>query len=862
MAPHKHATLNVTHGGLLARIFSFPMRLPLLLLLLPFILPAQDLRVVGDDDVERLVREVFSSGQCETITNIAAIGDNPLSLGYFEGGQSSVGFGRGIIVSTGDASLAVGPNEDTDTGYAHSERSTADLDLSSVSTGIIYDRAGIEFDFVPLTSTVTFRYVFASEEYCDFVGREFNDVFGFFISGPGIDGPYDRGAENIARLPRSGEAVSINNVNFGTNSEYYLDNEFPVVRRVNGCGGPGRPGPRFELIEYDGQTTILTATINVRPCQTYHLRMLIGDVRDRQLDSAVFLEAGSFNLGGSVTLGNAADDDAPVVVNEGCPGGEVFVRRGPDSDPTAPQTVEYRIGGASTVTEGADVDVGTGTVTLLPGEDSVAIPILAFTDELTEGEETAWLYLDVPCACYNDSVQIIIAEPGPLEIGLTEAFYCPGTPSTLRPRVTGGLPPYTYQWGFGSEEARPTLPAPLPDTLRLTVNDACGNTTQRAIPSSPSAPPTFSSPPQTLIGCRGSTVDMNIVLGGQAPFALSYAIGDRVEEATFTGDALQAWALSEGGRYRLIGLRDEACAIQLDSIFEVNFTGPTITARLTQPSCAGEDDGRIEIDHLRSNGPFEYEFTGAPSNGLIFTNLPAGNYTARVTDADGCSDFRELELLESEPIRPPRIDCDLLRRPPLATSAEGGAPPYRYSVDGSEFFGDGGLSGLEGGVNYDLRVRDSRGCEVEFDDFYWPVASRRLVRLPNFIDQELGGRASIELEYLVPTSQISTYRWQPAELFDCATCPRPTVRASESRSVSLVVQDIYGCTDSLVTQIAIDERIPVYVPNIFSPNDDGFNDEISSLRQPQPGRPVWKASVSTRGGAHWSIKTPTLGRWS
>ena len=94
------------------------------------------------------------------------------------------------------------------------------------STG---DAAILEFDFVPSSDTVSFNYVFTSEEYLGFVNSPFNDVFAFLISGPGITGPYaspngfPNGAMNIAEVPNSNPSlpITISTVNDTTNSQYY-----------------------------------------------------------------------------------------------------------------------------------------------------------------------------------------------------------------------------------------------------------------------------------------------------------------------------------------------------------------------------------------------------------------------------------------------------------------------------------------------------------------------------------------------------------------------------------------------------------------------------------------------------------------
>uniref|UniRef100_UPI004048BDF9 choice-of-anchor L domain-containing protein n=1 Tax=Flavobacterium sp. TaxID=239 RepID=UPI004048BDF9 len=160
----------------------------------------------------------------------------------------------------------------------------------------------LEFDFVTIHTSVTFRYVFGSEEYNNGVDSnyqctEFNDKFGFLISGPGISGGqgFSNDARNMAILP-NGSQVSINAVNDGVispegdSSACLLSNPDWVENVVS-----SEFSGRIDGTHLNGNTQILTASqSNLTPGQTYHIKLIITDVSDGSLDSVVYLEGGSF----------------------------------------------------------------------------------------------------------------------------------------------------------------------------------------------------------------------------------------------------------------------------------------------------------------------------------------------------------------------------------------------------------------------------------------------------------------------------------------------------------------------------------------------------------------------------------------
>lgn len=200
------------------------------------------------------------------------------SRGSFTGGPGNLGLGNGIILTSGNIQLAPGPNLLTGAGAVNSTPGDSDLEMLSGAGYASYDACVLEFDFIPYYPFVWFQFVFASEEYTEYVGSAFNDVFGFFISGPGIEGPYSRNSKNIALLPGTEIPVSINNINPDMNSQYFVMNE-------------------EDFIQYDGFTTVLTAESEVVPMETYHIKLAISDIGDFIFDSGVLLQASSFCSG-------------------------------------------------------------------------------------------------------------------------------------------------------------------------------------------------------------------------------------------------------------------------------------------------------------------------------------------------------------------------------------------------------------------------------------------------------------------------------------------------------------------------------------------------------------------------------------
>lgn len=216
-------------------------------------------------------------GNCVQISNVTYNAGNGTSALY----SNFPGFGDGIIITTGQAAFAVGPNDESSAGIDNFLPGDLLLDQQIVGYQT-YNATILEFDFVASYSgNVSVDYVFGSEEYEEFVNSSFNDVFGFFVSGGNING-----VQNIALIPGTTTPVAINNVNMLLNSQYYVNND-------NGTE-----------VEYDGFTVPLTATFYADSGMVYHLKIAIADAGDGVFDSAVFLKTSALNtqsLSGNVT---------------------------------------------------------------------------------------------------------------------------------------------------------------------------------------------------------------------------------------------------------------------------------------------------------------------------------------------------------------------------------------------------------------------------------------------------------------------------------------------------------------------------------------------------------------------------------
>ncbi|PWL24501.1 MAG: hypothetical protein DCO96_13555 [Fluviicola sp. XM-24bin1] len=403
---------------------------------------------------------------------------------FFDENGTGFAIGSGVLLTSGNGDAAVGPNNAT--GLSNNTPPTSqvgsDPHLSAIANGPVQNGIVLEFDFIPSGDTLSFNYMFGSEEYPEFAPPQsstFNDAFGFFLWGPGITGPYvlggyPNGGQNIAVVPGTTTPVTINNVNPITNAAYYLDN----------AGGAAHGN----AIQYDGTTTTLSANASVQCGQTYHIKLAICNVTDTGWDSGVFIQANSFASEAVQVAVATVSGDTTVI--EGCSTAELqFIR--PQSQTGDTLIINYDITG--TATNGTDFPLLPNPVTFLPGDDTLTLTIDPIQDGIPDNMEFITITTTTITVCGDtivssgtlwiiDSVDIDVQAPDPTAYCVNDSV------QVIAQVLSGGEPPYTYSWDDPNNQTSDTAYlATIQNGTQgsidyiVTATDACGYTGQDTV---------------------------------------------------------------------------------------------------------------------------------------------------------------------------------------------------------------------------------------------------------------------------------------------------------------------------------------------------------------------------------------------
>ncbi|MEI6410795.1 MAG: choice-of-anchor L domain-containing protein, partial [Bacteroidota bacterium] len=765
-----------------------------------------NLSTTGGITANSLVTNTLIGGNCFDVTNITSAG-NSASRGTFTNGGTNIGLNTGVVLCTGNVNILPGPNNNNGANGGFNTNSTDDPDLATLSTGNQWDLSKIEFDFTPTASMLQFNFVFGSEEYCEYVGSQFNDVFGFFISGPGISG-----TQNIALIPGTSTPVTINNVNHNSNTSYYVNN--------NNGGAACNNLPPFAINEcqLDGFTTVLTATANVTPCGTYHIKLAIADIQDAAFASAVFLKANSFDAGGQAKA-QPIYPAGQQFVYEDC-GNTGFIRfyRG-TGDASQPLVINFTVSG--TATPGDDYAPLTSPITIPAGQTEILIPVTVFADLLIEGDETIVIAIEDACSCQQQNVTFTIKDKPPLDVDLNDVTICGGTSTTLTPAVTGGLSPFTYHWNTNASTQSITVNTQGTNTYTVTVTDHCGTTAtaQSTVSINPSPTAALSG---SGVFCAGVSNPINLTVNftGVGPWDLTYNAAGNQTTTTFNTSPGTIIA-TDPGNYNLVSV---VSANGCPGTVSGNVTLNQITVNLNvvphDPPCFGANGGSINASANGGAGPFTYLWSNNATSANL-TNIGPGTYSVTVTNGNGCTATQSVTLTE-----PPQLTATIASSGNIDCTkpqgnadlqVDGGTPSYTYHWSNNSTAED---PTFNTGGTYSVTVTDSKGCTATTS-----VTITANTTLPTAVIAPPAQVTCANPELTLNATGSSQgpqfeYQWNGPSFVCCETTLQPQINQGGTYSLTVTNTD-NGCTKAVSVTVTQNNTPPNL--NINTPPNIGCN---------------------------------------
>ena len=411
-----------------------------------------------------------------TVSNVTFTG-SATQIGEFSDATSNIGFQGGIVLSSGAVTELVGTSNNTTAGQTINS-GISDNDLLSIAQSVTSnpssgninstdDLASLEFDFVAVSNVVSFNFVFGSDEYTQWINSSFNDVFGFFVSGPGITGPYaspaafPNGSVNLALVPNTNLPITISTIYPSLNGLPGLNEQYYV---------PGGLGNTL-----NGYTTPIPITFNVQCGETYHFKFAVADCQDDYLSTAVFLQDDSFfSPPVDISLQTANGTDT---IPEACVDANVLFIRS-ECQSSLPLAVNFTVTG--TAVDDVDFILADSPIILAPGQDTAAINIAPIVDGIAEGVESIVItvsYVDGNGDSLSISGILYLADITPLSINETDiTAQCFNDSILLTAIAQGATGLYTYDWLNSSSDSTQDIVSVNQNGVfdfLVTVTDAC-----------------------------------------------------------------------------------------------------------------------------------------------------------------------------------------------------------------------------------------------------------------------------------------------------------------------------------------------------------------------------------------------------
>lgn len=418
---------------------------------------------------------------------------------------------------------------------------------------------------------------------------------------------------------------------------------------------------------------------------------------------------------------------------------------------------------------------------------------------------------------FDTTVLVDILEPTALQAAasnITNATCNNLCDGSMTVNVTGGISPYQIDWENGFTGT--TATSLCAGSYQVTITDANGCTLDFEENVTEPAPFTALASELQAVSCfQGNDGRAQVTTSENA----TYIWSNGATTSTITN--------LPGGSYSVTATNAAGCTATASILVSTPASPVTALISISQGIiCQGDNSGELQAQASGPGNTFTY-FWSNGGNGNSITNLEAGNYSVTITNELGCSTSSIATLTEPQAIQVSATTNEITCLDPVDAgiisieTVSGGQAPYEFSSDGVNFGPDSNLVGFLAGINT-FFVLDAGGCVREFESSI-QGPSELLVELGNNIVLDLGDSLVLEAE----TSQADlSYAWSPSQGLSCTDCPAPIAAPYVSTEYVLVVTNADGCTATDDIGIVVTNNQNVYIPNAFSPNDDGINDEF------------------------------------